>query len=135
MAHYDMSQGQLITTDWFPRTTDGQLRAIKPRELKAIYCYIGQFFDAQIADRTAKVCVPFNCPDPWPSVLAPIWIAAGRNEEAAAMLLGNLYCRHAITRPELWASSPLALLKWKPRHYIVWLNAPTKLPRIPRALK
>lgn len=125
-----------MTTDWFPILTNVHLQQISPQDQQMVDQHIGQFFDAHIADRSQKVSVPINCPHPWPSVLTPVWLACNRDEEEAAKFLGNLYCRYAIKRPELWMSFPDAVLSWKPRRYVVQLNvAASAMSHIPRAIK
>jgi hypothetical protein len=99
--------------------TNIHIRHLGPRNLSAVYQYIGQFFDAHILDPANRVSVPINCPNPWPPVLGPLWLVCGQDDEEAAKFLGNLYCRYAIQRPELWWSFPYAVLDWKPRLYVV----------------
>jgi hypothetical protein len=96
-------------------------------------------FDRHLKDRGYRVVVTENYPDPWPAVLWPLYPAAG-GKDPAAMFLGCLFCRVAIARPELWICAPLPIYtnrppeKSHPRRYMVWHNAPQKLPRIPSAL-
>jgi hypothetical protein len=108
-----------LQTDWFPSKTNALLKGMTAQEQADIHNHIDQFFDAHTQDVKNQVGVAKNCPNPWPAVLTPIWIAAGMDEERAAMLLGNIYCRHAINRPEEWWSFPDAVLEWKPRRYVV----------------
>jgi hypothetical protein len=112
-----MSKFAFLTTDWFPKKTNLLLGRMTATEYKMVDDQIAQFFDAHLRDQS-KVSVPINCPHPWPTALVPVWIAANRDEQEAAMLLGNLYCRHAIKRPEIWISVPYAVLDWKPRLYV-----------------
>jgi len=136
MAHFCTSSGTLLTTDWFEPVTNAHLRQVTPIALRDVYAHLCQFFDRHVADRTFRVSVPHNCPSPWPPVLAPLWLACGCDEEEAAKLLGDLYCRYAIARPELWMSFPDAVLEWKPRRYTVWLNAPmTRISGIDREIR
>jgi hypothetical protein len=119
MPHFCSSKFKLLRTDWCPQLTNAHIRKFKPGDLNMIDQHIGQFFDAHLADPSNRVSVPLNCPNPWPSVLAPVWLACNRDEEEAAKFLGNLYCRYAIKRPELWWSFPYAVIEWKPRLYVV----------------
>jgi hypothetical protein len=116
---FDVVAMRCVTTDWFAPKTNARLSHFRPGDLPMVYKYIGQFFDAHVRDARNKVSVPINCPHPWPPMLEPIWLACGHNEEQGAMLLGNLYCRYAIQRPELWWTVSNAILDWKPRLYVV----------------
>jgi hypothetical protein len=124
MSHFCTSKMEFLRTDWFPSKTNALIKHMRPRDLTAVHVYIDQFFEAHVQDSANEVGVAKNCPDPWPSVLAPIWIAADMDEERAGMFLGNLYCRHAIQRPEEWWSFPDAVLPWKPRKYVVKHHLP-----------
>jgi hypothetical protein len=119
IMHFCSSTLKCLTTDWFASKTNARLRHFQPGDLQIVYNHIGQFFDAHLHDPINKVSVPLNCPHPWPSVLAPVWLACGHDEEEGAKFLGNLYCRYAIVRSELWWSFPYAVLDWKPRLYVV----------------
>ncbi len=128
MSHYCTSKMQWLHTDWFHTLTQSQLQALQSYggNVVAIYAHIDQFFDAHIKNQTNRVCVTINCPNPWPPVLGPVWLASSRDETRAAMFLGNLYCRAAIRRPEVWLSAPYPIFKgrpnpnkWTPRHYFL----------------
>jgi len=116
--HFDMSKLNWLRTDWFAHVTNAHLRHVTPIELRDINSHIDQFFDAHVRITHERVSVPINCPGHWPAVLAPVWIACGRNDEEAAMFLGNLYCRRAIARPEVWLSFNYAVIPWHPRLYV-----------------
>jgi hypothetical protein len=101
-----------LETDWFSEKTDARMKAFAPGDYDMVDEYIKQFFDAHaIQGPMMRVCVPINCPHPWPTALVPVWIACNYDEEDAAMFLGGLYCRHAIKRPELWWTAPLPFTK------------------------
>jgi hypothetical protein len=97
--------------DFRPAVTNAQLKNMGVMDLPIINAHIATFFDAHVRDQNQRVCVPLNCQDPWPPALVPVWLACGRDEEAAAMLLGNLYCRYAIRRPEWWWCASLSFTK------------------------
>jgi hypothetical protein len=124
---FDTSTMKHLKTDWFSSKTNARIRLFQPGDLQVVYSHIGPFFDAHVQDAANRVSVPLNCPHPWPSALAPVWLACGHDQEEAAMLLGNLYCRYAIQRPEMWWSSPYAALKWKPRLYVVHQHIQDKI--------
>jgi hypothetical protein len=98
------------TTDWRPQLTTALLRTIPPSDRLMVDAYIKTFFDAHVIDHSQRVNVTLNCPDPWPPMLEPLWIAT-HDKAQAAMLLGNLYCRHAIKRSELWFCASLPFTK------------------------
>lgn len=109
----------MLKTDWFPQKTNVRIGNMSQTDLSNIYAHIDQFFNDHLRDPANFVGVARNCPHPWPPVLVPIWLATGRDEEEAAMLLGNLYCRHAIARPEVWWSFSDTVIPGRPRRYVV----------------
>lgn len=113
MPCFCMSQAKWLRTDWFPVLTEGQIRALRHHggKLPDIYAHIERFFDAHIINQINRVCVTLNCPEPWPAVLGPLWLASGQDVDRAAMFFGNLYCRVAIRRPEYWASASLPIFR------------------------
>jgi hypothetical protein len=117
MPCFDVPQMKWLRTDWFSSKTDAQIRALRGNDLQLINAHINIFFDAHIINRSNRICVPINCPNPWPPALASVWHAAGMDEEEAAMFLGNLYCRVAIKRPEKWWTAPIPYLEGAPRQY------------------
>jgi hypothetical protein len=128
MAHFCTTKLKWLRTDWHSDLTDAQIRALQHHggNIQDVYAHIDTFFDAYLINRINRVCVTINCQNPWPAVLAPLWLASGQDEEAAAMFLGNLYCRRAINRSEPWWSSPHPVFKnrpnprtWTPRHYFI----------------
>lgn len=56
--------------------------------------------------------------DQQPRRVARIERACSEDEDEAAMLVGNLYCRVAIGRPEIWWSCNAAELDHHPRKYV-----------------
>ena len=117
--HYCTSTMKMLSTDWFTIKTNANIRRMSVRDLTIAYQHIDRFFEAHLKDWTNPVGVARNCPSPWPPALAPVWHAAGMDEQEAAMFLGNLYCRHAIARPELWWSFSDTVIPGRPRRYIV----------------
>jgi hypothetical protein len=108
---FDVPEWRVRRTDFKPVVTNSQLKNMGAMDLQIVNAHIATYFDAHARDHSQRVCVPLNCPNPWPPALVPVWLACGRDEEAAAMLLGNLYCRYAIKRPEWWWSAPLPFTK------------------------
>jgi hypothetical protein len=115
-----------LKTDWFPDLTNAQISTLHRYggNVMDVYTHINTFFDAHAINRINRVCVTLNCQNPWPVVLGPLFDASGCDEERAALFLGNLFCRVAINRPEVWMSAPYPIFrqrrdphKWAPRHY------------------
>lgn len=129
MSCYCTTKMKTLRIDWYWRSTNAMLHAFHRLggNLPAVNGHINIFFDRFVASpvEANRVCVPLNCPDPWPPVLDLLFDAAGRNQEQAALFLGGLYCRVAIQRPEEWYASPFHLrnrlnpYKWSPRHYFI----------------
>jgi hypothetical protein len=122
----DAPTGKWLSTDWFPTRTNAALKNMTPIQIHDVHVYIEIFFNIGVRPRPPdgfKVCVPINCPNPWPQVLDPVYNAVG-NYEDAAKFLGNLYCRVGIRRNDAWISSPLPWpgLKHKPRVYVPFHN-------------
>jgi hypothetical protein len=117
--HFCTSTMKFLKNDWFWQKTDMLVARKTSKDLVNVYSHIDRFFDDHLRDWTNVVGVARNCPDPWPPVLAPVWVSAWRNEDEAAMFLGNLYCRKAIVRPEVWWSFSDTVLPGRPRRYIV----------------
>lgn len=116
--HFDTPSMKWLRTDWFPEKTNRQLRQFRPGEKRNIREYIDSFFDMHMADPRNQVGVLLNCPHPWARVLIPIWRVCNENEEEAAMLLGNIFCRVAILRSDDWWSHSDTRFKHKPRMYV-----------------
>jgi hypothetical protein len=144
MSLYDAAWGRMLTTDWMHNLTNLQIRALPHHggHLPTVYRYLNTFLDKHMLDRSFVVCVPVNCPDPWPPMLDGIYGAAGSDVDAGAMFLGCLLCRAAIARGELWICAPYPVFtnrpdprKWHPRRYTVWHNAPAQVPSIPRLFR
>jgi hypothetical protein len=127
MPHFCATTMKVLKTDWFPSLTDAQIRALPYHggNLAAINAFINAFFDAHVAhpirrEDDCRVCVPLNCPDPWPMILTPVWLASNQAQDQAAMFLGNLFCRVAIARKEMWVSTPYPIFTHRdvtPRRY------------------
>jgi hypothetical protein len=104
----------------FGPKTNQQCARVTPGQLQAALDFIDTFFAAHIADPSQSVGVAFNCPGSWEDTpLEPLYaIACAGDEDEAAMLVGNLYCRVAIRRSELWWSFNAAELDHHPRKYV-----------------
>jgi hypothetical protein len=108
---FDVPQWKILRTEWKPDFTRALLKRFKRGDLETINDYLRVFFDRHARREIERVCVPLNCPDPWPPPLAPIWLACDHDKTTGALLLGNLYCRYAIKRPEWFWCAPLPFTK------------------------
>jgi len=118
MPCFDVPTMQELRTDWYPDKTNRTIARLKPAELAEIKRLINLRFDEHLAnpDRN-KVSVPINFPNPWPPCFAALWLACGKDEEQAAMILGNLFCRVAIERSEWWWYGNAPVPSWHPRMF------------------
>jgi hypothetical protein len=101
MACFDASSMSMLRDCWrFGQKTNQQCARISPSELQAALDYIDTFFSAHIADPRQSVGIAFNCSGSWEGTpLQPLYeVACSGDEDEAAMLVGNLYCRVAIRR-------------------------------------
>jgi len=123
--HFCTTTWRTLRTDWHHVQTDKRIRTLaRCGDLAGINAHINTFFAAHAINQRNRVCVPINCPNDWPRVLKPLYTVSGGDRDAAAMLLGALYCRVAIERPEWWWSAPLPIFKnradphkWTARQY------------------
>jgi hypothetical protein len=117
---WDWGSTSWLTDCWnFGAKTNQQLRRFRPGEAAKVYDYINKTaFDPHVADPRQPVVVCRNFPGEWPIELEAVYVRGGLSyPDMAAMLLGNLYCRAAIARPDYWYTINTPVIGHHPREY------------------
>ena len=101
-CHGDL-QGNMVDC-WFPSFLNPRWALLSHAEQRGVTDYIDDIFDAAAQTRPHRFNVTSSVPSDWTGMaLHPLYeVAAGYDVDNAAKLLGNLFCRVGIQRPELW---------------------------------
>ncbi len=89
---------------WFPIYLDPRWAALSPAQQIGIESYIQDIFHTAVRTPPHHFNVTNSVPSNWANTaLQPLYeTAAAYDEEDAAKLLGNLFCRIGIQRSEPW---------------------------------
>ncbi len=101
-CHGDL-RGNMIDC-WFPAYLNTRWAALSASDQQAITAYIDDVFTRAAGTPPYRFNVTESVPSDWTGIaLQPLYdVAAGQDFEDAAKLLGNVFCRVGVRRPELW---------------------------------
>ena len=89
---------------WFPNYLNPRWKALTQQEQADVTAYIEDVFDTAARNPPHRFNFTDSVPSDWRgSVLQPVYHKCAQyNPTEAAKVLGNVFCRVGVGRPELW---------------------------------